>query len=135
MADITRVVIYGSSLYMAGLAASLKTDPSLDVTHIHSGSLDFEQCRQAQAPAAIVFDIDELSSDRLLIQLRACPGLTLIGVDAASEDILLLSGQQVRAATISDMVQLVTGMGTGHGRSVPAESGFWPLTALLKTPT
>lgn len=117
MADKTRVVLYGSSLYMAGLAASLKTDPSLEVTHVSSGSLDVEQRRQAQAPAAIIFDIDEMSAERVLEQLRVCPGLTLIGVDAASEDILLLSGQQVRAVTMNDMAQLVLGTGAGSPQS------------------
>lgn len=117
MADITRVVIYGSSLYIAGLAASLKTNPSLDVNHVCSGSQVFEQCRQAQAPAAFVFDLSEMPAELVLLQLRACPGLLLIGVDAASEDILLLSGQQVRAVTMNDMAQLVSGTGTGSPQS------------------
>ncbi len=113
MADRTRVVLYGSSLYMAGLAAGLKTNPSLDVIHIHSGAPVCEQYREAQAPAAFVFDIGEMPADLVLVQLRACAGLILIGVDAASEDILLLSGQQVHAVTMSHMVQLVSGTGTG----------------------
>ncbi len=117
MADTTRVVVYGSSLYMAGLAASLKADPSLDVTHIHSGSPAFEQCRQAQPPAAFVFDLGEIAADLVLLQLRVCPGLMLIAVDAATEDILVLSGQQVRAVTMNDMARLITGKET---------DGPWP---------
>jgi hypothetical protein len=117
------VVVYGSSLYMAGLVASLKADPSLDVVHIHSGSLAFEQCRQGLAPAAIVFDLGEMPPDLALAQLRACPGLMLIGVDPASEDILLLSGQQTRAVTMSDMALLITGTGTGGSQSSKAGGG------------
>ena len=123
MADTIRVVLYGSSLYMAGLAASLKTNPSLNVIHIHAGSPAFEHCRQAQAPAAFVFDLGEISADLVLSQLRACPGLLVIGVDAASEDILVLSGQRARALTMNDLAQLITATDTGGPPSPPTEPG------------
>lgn len=123
MADTTRVVLYGSSLYVAGLAASLKTHPSLDVIHTPSGSPAFEQCRQAQAPAVLIFDLGEMPADLVLLQLRACPGLMLIGVDAASEDILLLSGQRTRAMTMNDLAQLITGTDSGGPQLSPTERG------------
>jgi hypothetical protein len=123
VADTIRVVLYGSSLYMAGLAASLKTNPSLNVIHIHAGSPAFEHCRQAQVPAAFVFDLGEMSADLALSQLRACPGLMLIGVDAASEDILVLSGQRARALTMNDLAQLITVTDTGGPPSSPTEPG------------
>jgi hypothetical protein len=121
VANITRVVVYGSSLYMAGLAASLKANASLDVIHILAGSPAFEPCRQALAPVALIFDLGEMSADLALSQLRACPGLMLIGVDAASEDILVLSGQRARAVTMNDMAQLITGTDSGGPRSAPTE--------------
>ena len=49
MAETTRVVLCGSSLFMAGLAASLEVNSSLDVVLIDAGSLAFEQCREALA--------------------------------------------------------------------------------------
>lgn len=123
MADTTRVVVYGRSLYMAGLAASLKANVSLDVIHILAGSPAFEQCWQAQAPAAFVFDLGEISADLALSQLRACPGLMLIGVDASSEDILVLSGQRARALTMNDLAQLITRTDTDGPLSSLADPG------------
>jgi hypothetical protein len=72
-------------------------------------------------PVAIVFNLGEVPTNLALSRLRACPGLTLIGVDPASEDILVLSGQQVRAVTMSDMAQLIAGAGLGRQCTSPAE--------------
>jgi hypothetical protein len=93
---------------MAGLAASLKADLSVDVIHIPSRLPAMEQCLEPLIPAAIILDLNEVSADWVLFKLRAYPDLKLIAVDLASEDFLLLSGQRVHAVTMADIVRIIT---------------------------
>ena len=109
MAGKIRVVLYGRSLYMAGLAVSLQADPALDVVHIRSDAADIEQVLQAAPTAAIVFEMDKLPRNLVVDYMSTHPGLLVIGMDLASEDILLLSGQHVCVGTMADMIGLLTG--------------------------
>ena len=121
MADRTRVVLYGGSLYMAGLAVSLQTDPALDVIHIRSGAADIEQVLQTAPTAAVVFEIDALPSALVIDFISTHPGLSVIGMDLTSEDILLLSGQHVCVGTMTDMIGLLTGALRGEPSLLPRE--------------
>lgn len=121
MADTIRIVVYGSSLYIAGLAVSLTADPLLEVTHIPLRSPATEECSELQMPAAIILDLNEVSADLILSHLQTYPGTKLIGVDLANEDILLLSGHRVRVAAIADMIRLVA-EAAGSGSSSPLEN-------------
>lgn len=107
VAHTTQVVLYGSSLYMTGLAVSLTANPWLDVIHIPSCSPTAASGMEAPAPAAIVLDLNEVSPEHIFLYLRTHPSLMLIGVDLTSEDIFFLSGRHVRVVTINDMIQRI----------------------------
>lgn len=121
MADLTQVVLYGSSLYMAGLAVSLGANPWLDVTHIPSGFPATKLCFDALTPAAVVVDLNEISAEQVLSHLRTYPRLMLIGVDLTSEDILFVSGRHIRIVTMTDMIRLIEEAIGGHRISPPAD--------------
>jgi hypothetical protein len=75
----TRVVVYGNSLNMAGIAASLKKDANLSETN---PGLD-------------------------IILLRDRPGLLLVGVDACSDKLLVLSSQSSQAHSVADLINVI----------------------------
>jgi hypothetical protein len=104
-----RVVVYGNSLNMAGIAASLKVDASLSVVCIDPHALTARQHLDEINPAAIAFDLRDPSSDLDLTLLRARPDLLLIGVDPSSDEVLILSGQFTRKLSGRDLAGLVSG--------------------------
>jgi hypothetical protein len=132
-----QVVVYGSSLTMAGIAASLRADPTLDVVWItaqactalqqdvpalapsnawgaprprDSGpahSSALPQALIALDPAVIAFDLSDPSSGLDVRLLRERPGLLLVGVDPSSDELLVLSSQQERAVAVADLLSVI----------------------------
>jgi hypothetical protein len=102
-----QVVVYGSSLTMAGIAVSLKGDAGLEVVCIDSHSPTFQQKLNELDPAVITFDLSDLSSGLDLRLLRERPGLLLVGVDPASDELLVLSSQQERAVAVADLLSVI----------------------------
>lgn len=103
----TRVVVYGSSLHMAGIAASLKVDQSLEVVCVDPHSPTARQSLSELDPAVITFDLSDPSTSVDVSLLREKPGVLLIGVDPASDDILVLSGCPQQALSVSDLVHII----------------------------
>lgn len=114
----TRVVVYGSSLNMAGIAASLKGDAGLEVVRIDSHSPAFQQRLNELDPAVIAFDLSDPSSGLDVRLLRQRPGLLLVGVDSASDELLILSSQQERVVAMADLLRVIQ-----RGTSENAERG------------
>jgi DNA-binding NarL/FixJ family response regulator len=105
----TRVVVYGSSLYMAGIAATLQANPTLEVVRIPTNSTDFPQCLDELAPEVIVVDLGEAASGLAVALLSERPGLLLLGVDPDSDEIMVLSGQRTRVLSGSELALLASG--------------------------
>jgi hypothetical protein len=103
----TRVVVYGSSLQMAGIAASLKANPNLEVVCISPRSPNARQSLSELKPAAIAFDLCDPPASVDVTLLRQQPGVLLIGVDPASDEILLLSSRPVQALSVADLVNAI----------------------------
>jgi hypothetical protein len=103
----TQVVVYGSSLNMAGIAASLKGDASLEVVRIDSHSPTLQQKLNELDPAVIAFDLSDPSSGLDVRLLRERPGLLLVGVDPASDELLVLSSQRERAVAVADLLSVI----------------------------
>lgn len=106
MTPKTRVAICGSSLTMAGLAISLKTNLDVDVVRIPTITAALAQNPDEQA-TVIAFDLGELSGDLAVRLLRGRPGLLLIGVDPDSDRLLVLSGQAEQVFSAADLVRII----------------------------
>jgi hypothetical protein len=101
------VVVFNNSLYMAGIAASLKADPTLEV---HSIDLDHPCPRQILDEidiAAIVFDLCNPPACLDIALLSKRPGLVLIGVDLTKDEMLVLSSHPSQALRIADLVNVI----------------------------
>jgi hypothetical protein len=108
--------VYGNSLNMAGIAASLKADSTLEVLCVNPGSPNARQSLDENDLAAIVFDLGD-SPLRLDVSVsRDRPGLLLIGVDPSRDEMLVLSGHPAQALSMADLVNVI------HRKEFPAIS-------------
>jgi len=111
-----RVAVYGTSLNMAGIVASLKADTTLEVLCVNLDSPNARQSLDENDVVAIVFD---LSDPPLLLDvtlLRDRPGLLLIGVDPSRDEMLVLSSHPEQALSMADLVSVI------HQKEFPSSS-------------
>lgn len=104
-----RVLIFGKSLNLAGLAACLKADANLDVHFIDPYQLSTREVMEKFYPEAIIYDLNDPPRDLELVLLADRPGTQLIGVDPSSDDVLVLTGKRSRVVTANELVSLVAG--------------------------
>ena len=104
-----RVAVCGNSLYMAGLAASLKANPDVEVVRIPADPAALARGLDERALAAVAFDLGEMPGDLVVSLLRDRPELVLVGVDPSSDKMLLLSGHQERPVSAAELLQAITG--------------------------
>ena len=100
-----RVVLYGQSVILGAVQASLRDDPQLEVVSLAPPAT--AQALAALAPNVILFDTDKGCSGPAFTLLRTCPGLLLIGVDPASAQLLVLSSTPRQALSIEDLVNVI----------------------------
>jgi hypothetical protein len=102
-----RVVVYGNSLNMAGIVASLKADATLEVLCVNLDSPNALQSVDENDITAIVFDLGDPPLRLDITLLRDLPGLLLIGVDPSRDEMLVLSSQPEQALSVADMVKVI----------------------------
>ena len=108
MESCTRVVVYGNTLSMAGIAASLKAEENLEVICVDPHQPTARQNLIELDPKTIIFDRTEPQPELDLALLREQPSLLLIGVDPSSDDALVFSGQLTRVLSGKELARLVT---------------------------
>ena len=102
-----RVVVYGNSLNMAGIVASLKADPTLEVLCVNIDSPQTLQNVDENDIAAIVFDLGDPPLRMDITLLRDLPGLLSIGVDFSRDEMLILCSQPAQALSVADLVKVI----------------------------
>lgn len=107
MEEQTRIVVCGRSLHMAGLAASLKAEPDLDVVCVDCVEPTSRPSLTELLPAVILFDLNDPTCSLDIALLRAWPGLLLIGVDPSTDELLLLSSQSAQALSVADLLGMI----------------------------
>lgn len=108
MSSKTRIAVCGSSLHMAGLAASLQAVPNVTVLRVAADAAALAQTIDELAPAVVAFDLGEMPGDLAFTLLRNRPEIILIGVDPSSDRLLMLSGRQAQPVSGADLVRLIT---------------------------
>lgn len=106
MAACTRLVLYGDSVFLAGIRAELERLSALDLIMVEPGGDVVELIRSCN-PRAVLFDLAAEQSTIALTLLRDQPHLLLIGMDPCSDQLLVLSGRATQALNISDLVKVI----------------------------
>ena len=107
MSDKKCVLICGKSLNLAGLAACLGLDESLDVVFIDLQDLNARARLEDPGTEAILFDLTDPPVDLDVKLLRQRPGLLLIGVDPSSDEVFVLKGQRSKVVTAGELTKLI----------------------------
>ncbi len=102
-----RVAVYGNSMTMAGIVASLNGDTTLEGFCIDLDSPNARQTLDENDIAAIVFDLSDPPLRLDITLLRDRPGLLLIGVDSYRDELLVLSSHPAQASSMADLVNVI----------------------------
>jgi hypothetical protein len=111
MAAPRGLVLYGDSVFLAGLKAALKGYDALEPITLESGRPGTSSHIQALNPRAVLFDRFRAEPDVVLRLLCDQPNLLVIGVDASSDEIAILSLRKERVSTIADLVNVISQRG------------------------
>jgi chemotaxis response regulator CheB len=101
------VVLFGDSLLMDTVEASLGEDPELTVVRIHNNVGDVIGLLASLRPDVIIFDLDTAQTEFLLPQLREHPGVPLLGLDINSSTVVALSSKRYTTPTAHDLAQVI----------------------------
>ncbi len=99
-----KVLIYGCSLVLSGIEASLRAYPSLEVITGDPAAGEAEPL--APLPDVVIFELATSQSEFLLAQMQSLSGLLLIGVDPESHEVLL-TGQAARSISVDQIAQIL----------------------------
>ncbi|MGA2489925.1 MAG: hypothetical protein ABSF99_07010 [Anaerolineales bacterium] len=113
--------MYGNTLILEGIRASLENFPGLEVLSLDASRDESFEELQRLDPAAIIFDMGGVSADFPLAILQQ-PNLLLIGIDPATDRMLLWSGEKSHALSMQDLVQAIDVSG---GESHPPVTRSW----------
>ena len=107
MDEQIRVVLYGSSLFLAGIQGSLSAEPGLEVVHIQPEEANERLLREVMNASLLAFDIHEASPELMRALVKEAPHLALLALDPESDRLLVLSGQASGARTIGDLTEVI----------------------------
>lgn len=113
MAAAPCLILYGNSVFLAGIKAQLERDTDtdydggLELVAVEAGRADAVELIRAHDPRALLFDLGVTLPGFLLELLREQPGMLLVGVDASSDKLLLLSARARPALSIADLIAVI----------------------------
>ena len=102
--ETRKVGIYGSRLVISAIGASLQQNPALDVQVFEDPLPGVPDDPNAVRPDVIVFDMASASPQFAIPLMNANPAITLIGVDLAKNEMLVLSCRRYDLLTAEDLV-------------------------------
>ncbi len=111
------IVLYGNSLVVSSLGASLQRQADLRVFPFDASQPDADRQLAALQPDVILFDLASIRSDLQLSLWQAHSRSRLIGVDLARDEMLVLSGQSAGRITLKHLLDVV---------NLPAKSSHLP---------
>lgn len=102
-----KVLLYGNSLFLGVLQASLEAVADLDVRYIETIPDLLQQELVNDPPSVLIMELGAASGDFCLELLQEFPRLTLIGVSLESEQLLVMSVKQQTALATKDLVNVI----------------------------
>jgi len=102
------VLLYGQSLLLSGVAASLGQTPGLRVSHAATWAEAIPLLAPpARIPDVLIFDLTNSNESHVLPLLLKNPRILMIGLDAECNQAVLVSGQPARSLTLNQITELV----------------------------
>ncbi|MBI3943796.1 MAG: hypothetical protein HY326_12340 [Chloroflexi bacterium] len=110
MAKQPMVVFFGKSLFVAGVEASLRNRPGLNMTRVDVPIPDAENSLTTLHPDVIIFDNSDDKLATLLGMTRLFkenPGVLVIGLDLNGNEVMVVTRQQRLAMNVEDVVEAI----------------------------
>ena len=107
MVQNSRLILFGNSVFLAGIKAQLEQVPALELITMEASQTKVVDRIRACQPRAVIFDLTMECPDFAVSLLHELPGLLQIGVDPNSNELLILSGQQERAVALTDLLKVI----------------------------
>lgn len=101
-----RIVIYGNSVVVGSVGASLARARQYDVIHLPLPVPSASELA-ALAPDVVVFDVDSGHAEAAFSLLETCPGLLVLGISPDGDVVRLWSRRQYRARSSRDLAALI----------------------------
>ena len=101
-----RVCLYGNSVIMGSLAATLQRYPQLEIATVApplSGPIELETL----SPDVIVFDLDGPHGEEFLRLLGSCPRSLLVGVSPGANVVKVWTGLQLEELSTKDLLDVI----------------------------
>jgi hypothetical protein len=103
-----KVLLYGNSILIAGLAAKLQNAPGLAIQRWQEeGPSGLERLKNGEIPDLVVADLRDAHTSQSLSALCALPGVTLIGMDALTNTLTSFTSQSRPAHSMEDVLELL----------------------------
>ena len=104
-ATVLQVVLYGNSLALSGVGASLEAHPGVRIVRVDAAGESGEALRRIE-PDVVVFDLATAQPD--VVELwRRDPHVLPIGVDLLEQRVVVFSGESSRALTTDDLLRVI----------------------------
>jgi len=103
-----RVIVYGDSIFLSGIAETLRADLELRVVEIQTQNSEVK-LKNSQ-PDIVVVDSSQISLDQvslLMLSFPSRPGLPFISLNADAKQLTVLSSQQYPAVSLPDLTQIL----------------------------
>ncbi len=100
-----KVVLYGNSLALSGVGASLEGHPGLDLVRVDATQASAGTLLELE-PDVVVFDLATAQPDVVALWQRDPPVLP-VGVDMLNQQVVVFSGTRSRALTTEDLVRVI----------------------------
>lgn len=109
MATNPCIVLYGNSVFLAGIQAELARyrRAGLELIRVNVGDPNGTDLIRERKPCAVLFDLGMDQPNFLIPMLRALPYLLMIGVDPSSDEMLVLTSHPVQALAVRDLIHLI----------------------------
>ena len=99
-----KVVIYGNSLFLDGVEASLNRRAALDLSRVNSAQPEALSLLIGLHPDVVIFDAQQEQSIGALLHHQS---LLLIGLDLRSKQVTVLTSRQRRVRHADELVDLI----------------------------
>lgn len=107
MVPMPRVLLFGRSLFIASLQASLEAVPGLVLQNMEAQSDRLQETISTWKPDVLIFELTGIDRIPSVAVLRKFPNLLLIGVDTEVNELFVLSGHQQQAFSSTDLVKVI----------------------------
>lgn len=113
-----RILLYGNSVILGTLGASLGRFPQFEVTTL-TPPLPKALEMAALNPDIVLFDLEANHAKAIFPLLDCCPGLLLLGVSPDTNLVKMWAGQQLQELSIQGLLELISEKSKGRLSSDP----------------